>query len=118
MPTSHPPAFKRQMVELVRSGCTSQKLSREFEPSARAAARDRGSGAGFSKRNDAGVGGRELPINGSVFLVSITFPGLHLVGEGLQVRNAAVQALSGKDAQFDLGARFLPNAILVDFWMS
>ena len=50
-----------------------------------------------------GVGGRELPINGSVFLVSITFPGLHLVGEGLQVRNAAVQALSGKDAQFDLG---------------
>ena len=38
-----------------------------------------------------------------MFLVSITFPGLHFVGEGLQVRNAAVQALSGKDAQFDLG---------------
>ena len=53
---------------------------------------------------DAGAGGPELPINGPVFLVSITFPGLHLVGEGLQVRNAAVQALSGKDAQFVLAA--------------
>jgi len=37
MPGSHPPyppEFKRQMVELVRAGRTSQSLSREFEPSA------------------------------------------------------------------------------------
>jgi transposase len=30
----YPPEFKRQMVELVRSGRTPQELSREFEPSA------------------------------------------------------------------------------------
>ncbi len=39
MPKSHPPyppAFRRQMVELVRSGRTPEELSREFEPSAQA----------------------------------------------------------------------------------
>lgn len=30
----YPPEFRRQMVELVRSGRTPQELSREFEPSA------------------------------------------------------------------------------------
>src|SRR5437899_6158992 len=39
MPKSHPPyapEFRRQMVELVRSGRTPQELSREFEPTAQA----------------------------------------------------------------------------------
>jgi len=31
---SYPPEFRRQMVELVRSGRTAEELSREFEPSA------------------------------------------------------------------------------------
>lgn len=30
----YPPEFRRQMVELVRSGRTPQELAREFEPSA------------------------------------------------------------------------------------
>lgn len=30
----YPPEFRRQMVELVRSGRTPEELSREFEPSA------------------------------------------------------------------------------------
>ena len=34
--TTYPPAFRRQMVELVRSGRTPEELSREFEPSAQA----------------------------------------------------------------------------------
>ena len=39
MPKSRPPyaaEFRRQMVELVRSGRTPEALAREFEPSARA----------------------------------------------------------------------------------
>ena len=39
MPKSRPPyapAFRRQMVELVRAGRTPEELSREFEPSAQA----------------------------------------------------------------------------------
>ena len=39
MPKSRPPyaaAFRRQMVELVRSGRTPEALAREFEPSAQA----------------------------------------------------------------------------------
>src|SRR5438128_4807523 len=39
MPKSHPPyapEFRRQMVELVRSGRTPEALSREFEPTAQA----------------------------------------------------------------------------------
>ena len=39
MPKSHtpyPPEFRRQMVELVRSGRTPQELSKEFEPSGEA----------------------------------------------------------------------------------
>jgi len=39
MPKSHPPyapEFRRQMVELVRSGLTPEELSREFEPTAQA----------------------------------------------------------------------------------
>lgn len=31
---SYPPEFRRQMVELVRSGRTAEELSREFEPTA------------------------------------------------------------------------------------
>ena len=45
----YPPEFRRQMVELVRSGRTPEELSREFEPTAqsiwnwvRQAQRDRG----------------------------------------------------------------------------
>jgi transposase-like protein len=37
MPTfrvPYPPEFRRQMVELVRSGRTPQDLTREFEPNA------------------------------------------------------------------------------------
>jgi len=33
---TYPPAFRREMVELVRSGRTPEELSREFEPSAQA----------------------------------------------------------------------------------
>ena len=39
MPKSHrpyPPAFRRQMIELVRRGRTPEELAREFEPSAQA----------------------------------------------------------------------------------
>ena len=39
MPKSHPPyppAFRRQMVELVRAGRSPDELAREFEPSAEA----------------------------------------------------------------------------------
>jgi transposase len=39
MPKTHPPytpEFRRQMVELVRSGRTPEELSREFEPTAQA----------------------------------------------------------------------------------
>lgn len=39
MPKSHrpyPPAFRRQMIELVRRGRTPDELAREFEPSAQA----------------------------------------------------------------------------------
>lgn len=50
---AYPPEFRRQMVELVRSGRTPEELSREFEPTAqsiinwvRQAERDAG------KRND------------------------------------------------------------------
>jgi transposase len=41
MPKSHPPyapEFRRQMVDLVRSGRTPEELSREFEPTAQAIA--------------------------------------------------------------------------------
>lgn len=48
---SYPPEFRRQMVELVRSGPTPEDLSREFEPTAqsiwnwvRQAERNTGSG--------------------------------------------------------------------------
>ena len=30
--TAHPPEFRRQMVDLLRSGRTSEELAREFEP--------------------------------------------------------------------------------------
>jgi transposase len=39
MPKSHrayPPAFRRQMIELVRHGRTPEELGREFEPAAQA----------------------------------------------------------------------------------
>lgn len=39
MPKSHPPyapEFRRQMVDLVRSGRTPEELAREFEPTAQA----------------------------------------------------------------------------------
>jgi transposase-like protein len=52
----YPPEFRRQMVELVRSGRTPEELSREFEPTAqsiwnwvRQAERDAGA------RKDAGL---------------------------------------------------------------
>ena len=35
---SYPPEFRRQMVELVRSGRTPEELSREFEPTAQSIA--------------------------------------------------------------------------------
>ena len=34
MPNNYPPEFRRQMVELVRSGRTPEELAKEFEPSA------------------------------------------------------------------------------------
>ena len=34
--SAYPPEFRRQMVELVRSGRNPEELSREFEPSAQA----------------------------------------------------------------------------------
>ena len=32
--TAYPPEFRRQMVDLVRSGRTPEELAREFEPTA------------------------------------------------------------------------------------
>lgn len=32
--SAYPPEFRRQMIELVRSGRTPEELSREFEPTA------------------------------------------------------------------------------------
>ena len=56
----YPPEFRRQMVELVRSGRTPEELSREFEPTAqsiwnwvRQAGRDGGA------RKDGGVSSPE-----------------------------------------------------------
>ena len=43
---AYPPEFRRQMVDLVRSGRTPEELSREFEPSA-------ASIAGWVRRADA-----------------------------------------------------------------
>ena len=34
--SAYPPEFRRQMVELVRSGRNPEELSREFEPTAQA----------------------------------------------------------------------------------
>jgi len=34
VPNNYPPEFRRQMVELVRSGRTPEELAKEFEPSA------------------------------------------------------------------------------------
>ena len=36
--TAYPPEFRRQLVELVRSGRTPEELSREFEPTAQSIA--------------------------------------------------------------------------------
>lgn len=36
---AYPPEFRRQMVELVRSGRTPEELSREFEPTAQSIAK-------------------------------------------------------------------------------
>ena len=33
-PTAYPPEFRRQMVDLVRSGRTPEEVAREFEPTA------------------------------------------------------------------------------------
>ena len=48
---AYPPEFRRQMVDLVRSGRTPEELSREFEPSAVAI-------AGWVRRADADEGTR------------------------------------------------------------
>jgi transposase len=34
VPNNYPPEFRRQMVELVRTGRTPEELAKEFEPSA------------------------------------------------------------------------------------
>jgi transposase len=36
--TAYPPEFRRQMVDLVRSGRTPEELAREFEPTAQSIA--------------------------------------------------------------------------------
>ena len=51
---AYPPEFRRQMVDLVRSGRTPEELSREFEPSAAAI-------AGWVRRTDA-EGGTRLDV--------------------------------------------------------
>lgn len=48
---AYPPEFRRQMVDLVRSGRTPEELSREFEPSAAAI-------SGWVRRTDADDGTR------------------------------------------------------------
>ena len=48
---AYPPEFRRQMIDLVRSGRTPEELSREFEPSAAAI-------AGWVRRADAEDGTR------------------------------------------------------------
>ena len=37
--TAYPPEFRRQMVDLVRSGRTPEELAREFEPTAQSISR-------------------------------------------------------------------------------
>ena len=62
----YPPAFRRQMVELVRTGRTAEELAREFEPTAQAirnwvaqAERDEGrraDGLSSAEREETGKG--------------------------------------------------------------
>ena len=69
--TAYPPEFRRQMVDLVRSGRTPEELAREFEPTAQSistwvkqAERDAGKrvdGPRASSRMRSIVQGREGP---------------------------------------------------------
>jgi transposase-like protein len=59
--SAYPPAFRRQMVELVQAGRTPEELSREFEPTAQSiwnwvaqSARDAGRGDGPLMRTNRG----------------------------------------------------------------
>ena len=53
---AYPPEFRRQMVELVRSGRTPQDLAREFEPNAQSIAHwVRQAKRGAGERRDSGA---------------------------------------------------------------
>src|SRR5687768_16924981 len=52
---------------------------------------------------DAGVLGPELPVDAAAGGVAPRFPGGDLPLQGRPIRDAAVEALAGQDAQLDLG---------------
>ena len=52
---------------------------------------------------DPSIGGGEAPVNGGPLDIAIMHPGGDLIDEGGFVRNAAVQALAGQDAEFRFG---------------
>ncbi len=52
---------------------------------------------------DAGVGGGELPVNLALVGVGLALPGGELGVEGVEVLDAAVEALPGQGGEFDLG---------------
>src|SRR5215471_2126840 len=60
---------------------------------------------------DASVVGGESPVDGTDGGVAGGDPGRDLLFEDLTVRQAAVEALAGQDAQFDLG-HVQPAAVL------
>jgi hypothetical protein len=51
----------------------------------------------------AGVSGGELPIGFDMFLVAGMLPGGDFLGQGLLVRDAAIETLAGQHAEFGLG---------------
>jgi len=52
---------------------------------------------------DAGVGGGELPVDLAAVGVGLALPGGELGVEGVEVVDAAVEALPGQGGEFDLG---------------
>ena len=56
---AYPPEFRRQMVELVRSGRTPEELAREFEPTAQSIAK------WVLEADRAEAGGRAVALSGA-----------------------------------------------------
>ena len=60
---------------------------------------------------DAGVVGREAPIDGADSGVALGHPGGDLLFEGASVWQSAVKALVGQDAQLDLSEPMLLHVL-------